>query len=160
MKLLAIDPGMSGAAVVYGPQFSVASGLRWQMIDLPVVGDGAQRRINVTALRDFIVQWTPDHAFVESASTMPQNGVVQSFRFGRTVGAIDAVIACCGVPITYVTPQRWKKHHGLRGSNKEQSRARALQLAPELSRSLARKMDHGRAEAALIAIYGASVNKC
>lgn len=154
MRILAIDPGMSGAACIYGSQFSVKSGLRWNLIDLPTVGTGAQHRLNAVVLRDFLVQFTPDHAFIESVSAMPKQGVASMFRFGRAAGAIDATVACCGIPLTYVTPQAWKKHHGLHGPDKELSRARALQLAPELSESLARKKDHGRAESVLIALYG------
>lgn len=154
-RILGVDPGLSGACVVYAPQFSVKSGMRWNVIDLPTIGEGSQRRINAPALRDFITKFTPDHAFVESVAAMPKQGVSSGFRFGRATGAIDAVIACCGVPISYVHSIRWKKHHGLKGPDKEQSRMRALQLAPELSIFLERKKDHGRAEAALLALYGA-----
>lgn len=152
MKILGIDPGLSGGAAIYAPPFSLE--LRWQIIDLPTVGELSQRRILAPALRDWIMQHAPDHAFVEQVSAMPKQGVSSGFRFGRAAGAIDAVIACCGVPVTYIAPQRWKKFHGLKGSDKEASRARALQLAPDLSSLLARKKDHGRAEAVLIALYG------
>jgi crossover junction endodeoxyribonuclease RuvC len=154
VKILAIDPGLTGGACIYAPSFSVASGLRWQVIDLPTVGETSQRRINAPVLRDFIVKFSPDHSFIESVATMPKQGISSAFRFGRACGAIDAVVAVCGVPIHYITPQRWKKYHGLKGSDKEQSRAKALQLAPELSSVLERKKDHGRAEAALLAMFG------
>jgi hypothetical protein len=42
------------------------------------------------------------------------------------------------------------------GSDKESSRARVLQLFPSAHALLARKMDHGRAEAALIALFAAN----
>jgi crossover junction endodeoxyribonuclease RuvC len=48
-----------------------------------------------------------------------------------------------------------KKFHGLRGGDKEGSRQRALQLFPAAHALLARKKDHGRAEASLIALFGA-----
>lgn len=158
MRILAIDPGMNGAACVYTPQFSVASGMRWHVIDLPTVGDGSQRRINATALRDFIMKLTPDCSFIESVGAMPKQGVASSFRFGHVCGVIEGVVACCGIPITYVHSTRWKKFHGLRGPDKEQSRLRALQLAPELSPLLERKRDHGRAEAALLALFASYLN--
>jgi crossover junction endodeoxyribonuclease RuvC len=154
MRVLAIDPGLTGGAVIYAPSFSTDCGMRWQVIDLPTVGETSQRRINAPVLRDFIVKFSPDCAFIESVATMPKQGISSAFRFGRACGALDAIVACCGVPVHYITPQRWKKYHGLKGSDKEQSRAKALQLAPELSSVLERKKDHGRAEAALLAMFG------
>jgi hypothetical protein len=54
--------------------------------------------------------------------------------------------------MTIVEPTAWKKFHQLRGGDKEASRQRALQLCPAAHALLARKKDHGRAEAALIAL--------
>ena len=53
-----------------------------------------------------------------------------------------------------VEPTAWKKFHQLRGGDKESARQRALQLFPAAHALLARKKDHGRAEAALIALAG------
>ena len=86
---------------------------------------------------------------------MPGQGISSAFRFGRACGSLDAIVACCGIPITYIGPRRWKKYHGLEGPDKEQSRMRAIQLAPELSDELKLKKSHNLAEAALIAMYGA-----
>jgi hypothetical protein len=55
---------------------------------------------------------------------------------------------------TIVEPSVWKKYHALRGSDKEAGRQRALQLFPTAHALLARRKDHGRAEAALIALAG------
>jgi len=49
----------------------------------------------------------------------------------------------------------WKKFHQLRGGDKEAARQRALQLFPAAHALLARKKDHGRGEASLIALFGA-----
>ena len=43
----------------------------------------------------------------------------------------------------------------LPGGDKESARQKALQLFPAAHAALARKKDHGRAEASLIALYGA-----
>jgi hypothetical protein len=50
----------------------------------------------------------------------------------------------------------WKKFYGLRGGDKESGRQRALLTFPAGHALLARKRDHGRSEAALLALYGAS----
>jgi hypothetical protein len=61
----------------------------------------------------------------------------------------------CAIPLTIIEPSAWKKFHGLRGKDKELSRQRALQLFPAAHALLAHKKDHGKAEAALIALSGA-----
>jgi crossover junction endodeoxyribonuclease RuvC len=83
---------------------------------------------------------------------MPKQGASSGFKYGRATGALEAVIACCELPLTIIEPTAWKKIHGLRGGEKEASRQRALQLFPSAHTLLARKKDHGRAEAALIAL--------
>jgi hypothetical protein len=70
----------------------------------------------------------------------------------QAVGAIEAAIELSEIPLTIIEPTAWKKFHQLRGGDKEAGRQRALQLFPAAHALLARKKDHGRAEAALIAL--------
>ena len=79
----------------------------------------------------------------------------RGFKYGRAVGAIEAAITLSGIPVTIVEPSMWKRFWRLPGKDKESSRQQALQLFPAAHAALARKKDHGRAEASLIALYGA-----
>jgi len=147
-QVLGVDPGIHGGLAL------VDSAAR-QIIDsieLPVVGVRAKERIDALAIRSWVEMHRPDHAVIERAQAMPKQGASSGFKYGRAVGAIEAVIALCGVPLTIMEPTAWKKFHVLRGGDKEASRQRALQLFPAAHARLARKKDHGRAEAALIAI--------
>ena len=56
--------------------------------------------------------------------------------------------------MTIVEPSAWKKFWKLPGKDKESGRQKALQLFPAAHAALARKKDHGRAEASLIALFG------
>ena len=151
MKILGIDPGIHGGCAVVvvipgsAPQLLDA-------IDIPVTGLGAKERVDVSALRAWILTCAPSHAVIERAQAMPKQGASSGFKYGRATGALEAVITCCEVPLTIIEPTAWKKIHGLRGGEKEASRQRALQLFPGAHALLARKKDHGRAEAALIAL--------
>lgn len=60
----------------------------------------------------------------------------------------------CAVPLEIIEPTAWKRFWKLPPKDKERSRQRALELFPSAHSLLARKLDHGRAEAALIALYG------
>jgi hypothetical protein len=61
---------------------------------------------------------------------MPRQGASSGFKYGRATGAIEAVLACCEIPVTVVEPSSWKKFHRLHGRDKEGGRQRALQLFP------------------------------
>ena len=154
MTVLGIDPGLDGAFAFY-------DGGRWSLLDMPTVADGRKRReINCAAVHALLRERAPiAHAYLEYASAMPRQGVASMFSFGRTFGALQMALVANGIPHTIVTPQSWKKAAGiLSGSDKEASRRRALQLFPGEAANLARKRDHGRADAMLLALYGAKMS--
>ena len=86
---------------------------------------------------------------------MPGQGVSSMFQFGRGVGMYEGVLAALQVPITYVTPQAWQKAVSAR-EGKDAGRARAAELFPAYAQMFARKKDDGRADAALMAYWGAT----
>jgi crossover junction endodeoxyribonuclease RuvC len=150
-RILGIDPGVRGGFAIV----DIIDGTAPQLldaIDIPVIGVKAKERVDVLAIRDWIKVHQPQHALIERAQAMPKQGASSGFKYGRATGSIEAVLACCEIPITIIEPTAWKKFHGLRGGEKEASRQRALQLFPTAHALFARKMDHGRAEAALIAL--------
>jgi crossover junction endodeoxyribonuclease RuvC len=153
-NILGVDPGIRGGLAIVAVDPNGTAPRLVDAIDIPVTGVGAKERVDVLAIRDWIAQHTPEHALIERAQAMPKQGASSGFKYGRAVGAIEAVIACCAIPLTIVEPTTWKKFHALRGGDKESGRQRALQLFPAAHALLARKKDHGRAEGALIALFG------
>lgn len=85
---------------------------------------------------------------------MPRQGSSSGFKYGRATGALEAAIVLSAIPLEIVEPTAWKRFWHLPAKDKERSRQQALQLFPAAHGLLARKKDHGRAEAALIALYG------
>jgi crossover junction endodeoxyribonuclease RuvC len=154
VKLLGIDPGaVSGGCAIVVINDGAAPQLV-DAIDLPTVGVKAKQRIDVLALRTWIQQHKPDHAVIERGQALPRQGASSGFKFGRGCGALEATIQLLEIPMTIVEPSKWKKFHGLRGKVKEASRQRALMLFPAAHALFARKADHGKAEACLIALAG------
>jgi crossover junction endodeoxyribonuclease RuvC len=80
------------------------------------------------------------------------------FNFGRDYGQILGVLAALEIPVTLVTPAKWKSTLRI-PADKSAARARAAQLWPGLAGTFARARDDGRAEAALIGFYGAQTIK-
>ena len=97
---------------------------------------------------------SPAYALIERAGAMPGQGSSSGFKYGRAVGAIEAAIALCSIPMEIVEPSVWKRFYKLPGKDKEAARQRAIAMFPNQHGLLARKRDHGRAESALIAVFG------
>lgn len=155
MTILGIDPGASGGIAFFSMQRGLLS-----IFDMPTVevkrGGKNKREVSAAMLNAIIGARDIDVAFVEKVGAMPGQGVSSMFQFGRSVGMIEGVLAALEIPTNYVTPQLWQKAVGARGG-KDASRARAAELFPAYAANFTRKKDDGRADAALIAWYGAQL---
>ncbi len=145
--IAAIDPGMTGAVA-----FLATDSLeRVSVYDMPVVGS----EVETASLARLLREHAPVFGLVEQVGPMPRDGAVQAFRFGAAYAAAKLTVSMSGFPLHLVTPQVWKKHFRLSGGTdgKEAARALALRMFPASASVFARKKDHGRAEAALLARY-------
>ena len=144
--IIGIDPGLSGAIAFFDPHQRD----RVEVFDLPNVAGVIDGR----NLRGIVQRFSPNRAVLEDVHSMPKQGVASTFKFGRAFGTTIGVLECLGLSTTYVSPSKWKRHYGL-DSDAEKSRRRALDLFPQSVDLFSRKKDHNRAEAALIARWGA-----
>ncbi len=148
MNTIGIDPGLEGGFAVLDPQ-----GVLLAAGDIPTAGTGSQRRVDVANLAIVLRGFLPARAVIEHVSAMPGQGVASTFRFAMATGAIAGVAGALGLPAVWVPASKWKRASGLT-ADKERSRLRAIETWPGQARLFARKRDHGRAEAALIARWG------
>lgn len=165
MIVVGVDPGLSGGLAAV-QRIATGGILFREAIDVPVVGEAAKRRIDVAGVLGFLQRHQPDQALIERAQAMPDQGASSGFIYGRAVGALEACIVGMQIPITIIESTAWKKAHAISRNGremttaqvKEMSRQRAIQLFPSTD-AFARKADHGRAEAALIAWYGLMLHR-
>lgn len=143
--ILGIDPGISGGLAFYFP----TEPDKISAEDMPV----AAGEVDAATLAQRINQFRPTLAVIERVASMPGQGVASTFKFGASYGIARGVTLALGVPTYLVAPTKWKPHFGI-GADKEKARALALRLWPT-SAHFSRKKDHNRAEAALLARYGA-----
>ena len=143
-----IDPGISGAIAFYAP----ATPGCVDAFDLPVVAGVIDGRNLASLIRKF----SPDHVLIEDVHSMPKQGVSSTFKFGRAFGTAIGIVEGLGIPAAYVHASRWKRHYAL-DSDAEKSRRAALNHFPTSHAMFARKKDHNRAEAAMLAHYAAHV---
>jgi len=147
--IMGLDPGASGAVAFYYPD----SPQLISAYDVPLI----DKRINAAALYDLIRDHSPELAVVEIVHAMPKQGVSSSFNFGMSYGVALGVVGALKVPTIHVSPTKWKKYFAL-SADKEQARAVAISKWPA-ALHFRRKKDNGRAEAALMAVYGHQVSR-
>tara|TARA_B100000674_G_scaffold489141_1_gene502620 strand:- start:283 stop:774 length:492 start_codon:yes stop_codon:yes gene_type:complete len=153
MKIIGIDPGLSGAIAVL-EDVKVLS-----LFEMPVMAEGKKnkRQLNSAQLVNIIKENTNGDeevaVIVEQVNAMPGQGVTSMFNFGQTFGAIKGVCAALGLPIFFVRPSKWKKHFELINSSKDASRTKVIEMYPSFSKQLAKKKDVNKSDAILIARF-------
>ena len=134
MKIIGIDPGLSGAIAILENKNVL------KLFDMPVMAEGKKnkKQLNSAQLVNIIkknINKSDDIAVVvEQVNAMPGQGVTSMFNFGQTFGAIKGVCAALNLPIFFVRPSKWKKYF-------------------ELSSQLSKKKDVNKSDAILIARY-------
>ena len=150
-RIIGIDVGLNGAiAMMRGETLT-------GIFDMPTVtldrNGKAKRQISIPELIQILNDFQPEEAYIEKVFAMAGQGVTSVFSFGRSLGAIEGVIAARSIKATLITPQTWQKAMGVTGG-KDGARARAMELFPHNVDYFKRKKDDGRADAALIAAWG------
>ena len=153
MKIIGIDPGLSGAIAILKDSKVV------NLFDMPVMSEGKKnkRQLNSAQLVNIIKKNTDKNdeiaVVVEQVNAMPGQGVTSMFNFGQTFGAIKGVCAALNLSIFFVRPSKWKKHFELINSSKDSSRTKAIEMYPSLSNQLSKKKDVNKSDAILIARF-------
>tara|TARA_Y100000591_G_scaffold324904_1_gene345035 strand:- start:21 stop:512 length:492 start_codon:yes stop_codon:yes gene_type:complete len=153
MKIIGIDPGLSGAIAI------LENNKVLNIFDIPVMSEGKKnkRQLNsallVTLLKENINKEEEVAVVVEQVNAMPGQGVTSMFNFGQTFGALKGICAALELPIYFVRPSKWKKHFELINSSKDASRTKAIEMYPKLSNQLSKKKDVNKSDAILIARF-------
>lgn len=162
MRVAGIDPGLGGALAL------LEDGRYLDCVDMPTMlrtKSSKKQHVNAAEVARVLREWRPDAAILELVVNLrrpdgkvcpvckqPKIGTAAAVAFGDSSGVIRGITAGLAIELHVVSPQAWKKRAGLIRASKEASRARAINLWPMAP--LARKKDHGRAEALLIARFG------
>lgn len=154
MIVVGIDPGFSGAIAV------VDAGRLVEVHDMPTLASPKGRteldHLSLLGILRMVEERSRGGAVVwlEQVAAMPGQGVSSVFRFGQTYGAIECAVMSVHLPLRHVTAPVWKRALGLT-ADKGVCRRAAILRYPDAAQAFARVKDDGRAEAALIAAYGA-----
>ena len=153
MRIIGIDPGLSGAIAILEDKKVL------DLFEMPVMAEGKKnkKQLNsaqlVNIIKNNIENENETAIVVEQVNAMPGQGVTSMFNFGQTFGAIKGVCAALELPIFFVRPAKWKKHFELINASKDSSRTKVIEMYPTLSNVLAKKKDVNKSDAILIARY-------
>lgn len=162
------DPGLKGGIAIFEvgmkegsiTSFALVDSLRMPHLPSPRYKTKKSMRIDVRELHSILVSYNVTHGCIELVSAMPamdkfgkvNQGAASTFAFGYGTGMLEGVLFLHNVELTWVTPSVWKKHLGLIKATKRDSIDKAHGFWPDFE--FTRMCDEGRAEAALIGMYG------
>jgi crossover junction endodeoxyribonuclease RuvC len=150
--IIGVDPGVTGALALLSDK-----GELLEVTDMPSLADGTKGRstANAPLLAELMAKWRAREVYCEYVSARPTDGSIQAFAFGKTFGIIHGVCGALSLPISLITPQSWKRFHSIPpGDQKDLARSKAIARWPAMAERFARKLDHNRAESALIGLAG------
>ena len=153
MKIIGIDPGLSGAIAI------LENNKVEKIFDIPVMPEGKKnkRQLNsaqlVKLLKDNVSNKEEVAIVVEHVTAMPGQGVTSMFNFGQSFGVLKGICSAMQLSMHFIRPAKWKKYFSLIKTEKDASRTKAIEIFPYISSELSRKKDSNKADAILIASF-------
>ena len=154
IHIVGVDPGFTGAIAHLDPG-------SWDLkvYDIPTTGNLKGRIVmNHRQVAELLRPPEVERCIgiLERVGCMPGQGISSAFRFGSCAGALEMAMVGHSYEFFDPSPATWKRHFKL-SSDKDASRGLASQRFPAQSHLFSRKKDDGRAEAALLALWGVEV---
>ena len=121
--------------------------------DMPTLQVKERNVLDMQAIARLIKQDPPWHTFLEKTTALPKISGIAGYSMGHSEGFILGLLTGFNLPYTLVRPNEWKRAMEC-PADKDGARLRASQLLPQFSHNWPLKKHDGRAEAALISLYG------
>ncbi len=155
MLIIGIDPGISGSICFF------LDGVIKDVVEMPTMIEGKKNKKQVNGSQIFneisakIKNMDKKNikVVIEHVTAMPGQGVTSMFNFGQSFGILKGICSAMQLSVYFVRPAKWKKYFNLINSEKDASRARAIEIFPYYSSHLSRKKDSNKADAILIASF-------
>ena len=151
MRVVGIDPGLSGGAFVY-----YTDTFEFQAYKL----ERFESSIDQLSLFSWVSRQHPDHVFIEKILLTGREGGQSAMTIGSNYGRILAALDFADLTYTEVPPKVWQRSLGLKGGSREIIKSSAQELAIKRFTLLpflegkSKKPHDGLTDAACIALYG------
>jgi hypothetical protein len=161
MLVVGVDPGVTGALAVL-PVTPGCSPADVVVYDIPTVqvkiANSFRPRVDLHGLwvlMQGLAALGPDLVILEDVERGGvRAGNAGGVALGKAAGILEACITALSLPVHLVPPATWKRALRLT-SDKGATRREASRLLPGAAWQWSKVKDHNRAEAALLAWYGA-----
>jgi len=152
--VIGVDIGNQGGIAILASEGDLIDA-----IEMPCLQDGPNNRPTVSAalLAAIIRKSRASMAFVEHVAARPGEGPTGAFAFGRSRGVVEGCLGSYSIPVSFLTPARWKRLVGIApgaAGAKDAARSLAIRHWPAKASLFALKKSDGLAEAALIGLAG------
>lgn len=148
--VLGVDIGMSGALAFY-------DGEEMLIWDMPIFVVKGCNTVDSHKLNKIIKDQSPTEVYIEQTIVPFNNSRKALMSLSLCKGIFVGILSSLEIPYTFISPRVWKTAMKC-PAEKQAARMRATQLLPQHADNWPLKKHDGRAEAALIAVYG--FNKC
>lgn len=149
--ILGIDPGLSGALALLD---TVTGAL--EVVDMPTLSVKGKALLDERALARLVDDWSSRvrEVWLEQVTPRPGQSVSGVRTSCTNYGLLRGICIASFLPIQDVAPAKWKAALKV-PADKDGARLRASNLLPRDAHRWPLKKHDGRAESALIALYGA-----
>jgi len=151
--VLGVDPGVTGALAW------LDTNGRLEITDMPTVelitsAGGKRRYVNPGPLIEHLQFYrATDAVYLERQWGQKGDGTIQAFGIGDAFGCVRTAVMATHLSYHLVAPGTWKRWVQC-PPKKKGGLQRARELFPAYADLFKREKDNGRADAALIALYG------
>ena len=121
MITIGIDPG-KGGGIAFIKGRNKASAFKCPATPIEIV------KLVKRETKNFKIK----RAMIEKVHSMPRDGVVSAFSFGRNYGEWLGILAALKIPVSDVRPQVWQKFYGKLPKEKKSRKHKLKQFAFEL----------------------------
>lgn len=152
--ILGIDPDLKGCLAFLDTDTQVMD-----IVDMPVINKSkSAKEISKNDIMVLLMDRKPSEVWLEYQQASPLMGVGSAFTHGKHYGLLVGMLTAYEIPTIEIPASKWKARMGLdSGAGKNLSIFRASKLMPAMAEYWKETRSHGRAEAALLAFYGALV---
>jgi hypothetical protein len=123
MRVIGIDPGASGALALLDFH---GSSIEFFPMFGPVTPE--------TAVFKWLKEADARIIGIEKVTTVKGAAATSNFKFGKNVGAIEAIARCTGTGVDFIAPKAWQKEIGLVIPQKLKGPARTKHIKNEVGR--------------------------
>jgi hypothetical protein len=150
MIIASVDPGITGAIAILSYNEALESVYITDVFDMPTAKLFSKTVVDLEEVCRILRLYRISKVVVEQVGASPRMGTSSAFNFGAAFMGVIGVAAGTGLPVTTISPTKWKTYQGLLKKPKDAARLKVIKMFPERKKFFKFKKDVDKADAVLI----------